>query len=117
MKIYGQAAYEDVCRANRSKIEALEEQTAALEIVIHAPNIAQLTPLLRTVHELGFETFWNAATATEKRTTISMILARIIVVEPTIKVIEQVLVEPQGWLNEYVKLPESMSLPYRMKFA
>lgn len=117
VKIYGQAAYEEVCRTNRSKIEALEEQTAALETVIHAPNIAQLTLLLRRVHELGFETFWNAASASEKRTMISMIVARIVMVELTIKVVEQVVVEQQSWLAEYVILPESIDLPYRMKFS
>ncbi len=115
--IYGQEIYEDVCRTNRSKIDALEEQTSALEAAIHAPNFAQLTPLLRTVQELGFEIFWNAATATEKRTMISIILAKVIIIEPPKKVIEQVFVEPQGWLSEYVILPESIDLPYRMKFS
>ena len=116
VKIYGQSVYEDVCTANRAKIEALEEQVLVIDAVIRAPNLSRLTPLLKTVHELGFQAFWDAATVIEKRTMISTILARIVIVEPTERYIEEAIVEPQAWLAEYITLPERVSIARRTKW-
>lgn len=113
VKIYGQAAYEQVCLANRQQIDELEQRVAELEEVIHAPNLARLMPLLQSAHVMGFDAFWEAATVIEKRTMIAMVVARLVLVEPERRLVEEVVVEPQSWLGEYLALPERVRLPGR----
>lgn len=114
IRIYGQEAYEEVCRQNKSRLDKLEEHTARLQEQLRAPALTLLTPLLNSVHTLGFETFWNAATIPERRIMIGAVIDRLTLVEPSGRYIKEVIVYPQDWLAEYVSLPERVTMPLRV---